>query len=237
MEECGPQHPVSRAPPPNPRASGHSAREIVCATTVREVVATTPTDDGPRLGRPFEASDHCLSLLQASLLEPVANSRPSVLGSAAKTEYFILGFFSSRTGQGITRTASTRVAFVTELNSCLRAYAPQMTWSSIAIAHNVQASDHVDAANCPHSWNMTIALGNFQGGGLLVEDRCGNHVLDNTASSVSASSFDNHDRAIFFRPAWRHASLPWRGDRWSITCLRMLMSMGLGVRCWIGFVA
>ena len=119
----------------------------------------------------------------------------------------------------------------------LRAYAPQMTWSSIAIAHNVQASDHVDAANCPHSWNMTIALGDFQGGGLLVEDRRGNHVLDNTASSVSASSFDNHDRAIFFRPAWRHASLPWRGDRWSITCLRMLMSMGLGVRCWIGFVA
>ncbi|OLP93135.1 hypothetical protein AK812_SmicGene25005 [Symbiodinium microadriaticum] len=182
------------------------------------VVATASTDESPSLGRPFEASNHCLSLLQASLLEPVANSRPSVLGSAAKTEYFILGFFSSRTGQGITRTASTRSAFVIELNRCLREYAPQMTWSSIAIAHNVQASDHVDAANCPRSWNMTIALGDFQGGGLLVEDSCGSHVLDETASPVSASSFDNHDRAIFFRPAWRHASLPWRDDRWSITC-------------------
>ena len=60
-----------------------------------------------------------------------------------------------------------------QLNRRLKNYLPSITWSSLAIADDIQAAAHVDAANCQHSWNPALAVGDFQGGGLCVADEDG----------------------------------------------------------------
>ena len=200
------------------RASGQSARVILAASPTREVVTAHSESERPMLGPRFSFANECLQMLQESFQAPVTNSRQAVLGEEPRQLYFILGFFAGRTGQGITTSTTSRLSLVKRLNSWLRQCMPDMTWSSIAVAHNVLAAAHADVANCPNSWNATLALGSFKGGGLSVADNQGAAWIDLPDHAVRASSLSFKNQMAIFRPMWPHATIPWEGDRWTVTC-------------------
>ena len=172
-------------------------------------------------GSPLPDCDRFLSLLQESFRDPVPNSRPAILSNAGHQHYFVLGFFfANRRASGITASTLCRVSCTQALNHWLRRSMPDLSWSSIAISHNTPVSPHRDGANCPDSLTASFMLGSSKQGGLLLEDPRGATSMNDptTGMQVSATCVTNFACPVLFSPQKLHASAPWIGDRWSITC-------------------
>ncbi|CAE7239520.1 RE1 [Symbiodinium natans] len=99
-----------------------------------------------------------------------------------------------------------------------RADRDRRSWTSLSISHNVPSEMHTDKNNLKGSRNYTLCVGEYEGGGLWLEQpgggvwRRGPH-----ADEVEGIVIDNKDQLCEFDPRLRHASQPWTGNRWSIT--------------------
>ena len=110
------------------------------------------------------SKDTLVRALACALPPSQTNLRPEVFGDAAETSYAI-GHFCSKTGEGVTVPCQRTPSAVKLVNAFLLQFGLDCSWGSIAIAHNCPSLPHRDAANCPLSHNLSIAIGRFQGGG------------------------------------------------------------------------
>ena len=127
------------------------------------------------------------------------------------------GHFCSKTGEGITVHCQKAPSAVKLVNAFLLQFGLDCFWGSIAVAHNCPSLPHRDAANCPLSHNLSIAIGRFQGGGLVVESDHGDRTLIDPATElpVPAMLMDSCHKPVLFSPLKLRE--PWQGDRWSLT--------------------
>ena len=170
--------------------------------------------------KPCPSESALVKLLHACFPAPLRNRRSGVLGGSREVNYFILGHFCGKSGDGISAEAKRFPELVRAVNSFLRSHCPDSHWTSVAIAHNQFAFPHRDSANLKDSSNISMAIGTFQDGGLLIECPDGPlHISDNAANTeVRAAALDNSHKPVIFSPFKLHSSLPWTGDRWVLNC-------------------
>ena len=138
------------------------------------------------------------------------------------------GYFAHGAFKGITRKTLKWPLLLRYVNAFLgddwehgdgrRADRDRRSWTSLSISHNVPSEMHTDKNNLKGSRNYTLCVGEYEGGGLWLEQpgggvwRRGPH-----ADEVEGIVIDNKDQLCEFDPRLRHASQPWTGNRWSIT--------------------
>ena len=108
-----------------------------------------------------------LELLASTFSAPMTAWRSQTLQSASALASYYAFAQSSRLG--ITKVSFQYQEVLPALNAWLRSKFPGHSWSSICVNHNEAISIHRDLNNAEGSLNLTIALGNFSGGGLFVE--------------------------------------------------------------------
>ena len=179
------------------------------------------------------SEDTLVRVLACALPPSQPNPRPKVLGAASETSYAVLGHFCSKAGEGITVHCQKAPSAVKLVNAFLLQFGFDCFWGSIAVAHNCPSLPRRDAANCPLSHNLSIAIGRFQGGGLVVESDYGDRTLIDPATELPAPAMlmDSCRKPVLFSPLKLRASEPWQGDRWSLNayCLRSLPHVDPGV--------
>ena len=96
-------------------------------------------------------------------------------------------------------------------------------WTSFIITKDVKTRIHKDAHNLKGSKVLTVTLGDFTGGNLWLKGHVpgrgstpatygeGEHALDGTSISTKEKPF-------VFDPKCRHATEPWNGNRWCVSC-------------------
>ena len=96
-------------------------------------------------------------------------------------------------------------------------------WTSVLITQNVRTRIHKDVHNLYDSKVLTYSLGDFTGGNLWLEDpgvpggqRA--ELYDETGHSYVGVSIDTKEKPFVFDPKRRHATEPWSGNRWCISC-------------------
>ena len=96
---------------------------------------------------------------------------------------------------------------------------PLGTWSSICISHNEVLKLHRDTSNEPGTLNYTVTLGDFQGGGLLLESPTGSKSLyvDALQTQLLFSVVNTKAAPLAFDGNLWHGTEPFIGDRWVIT--------------------
>ena len=96
---------------------------------------------------------------------------------------------------------------------------PLGTWSSLCISHNELPKVHRDSTNELNTLNYTVALGDFTGGGLLLEAASGDHshFVDDIGRELRFSLVDTRDKPLAFDGTLWHGTAPFQGDRWVIT--------------------
>ena len=96
---------------------------------------------------------------------------------------------------------------------------PLGTWSSLCISHNELLKLHRDCTNEANTLNYTVTLGNFTGGGLLLESESGDHshFVAELNRQLKFCLVDTHDQPLAFDGTLWHGTAPFQGDRWVIT--------------------
>ncbi|CAE7590828.1 unnamed protein product, partial [Symbiodinium sp. KB8] len=93
------------------------------------------------------------------------------------------------------------------------------TWSSLCISHNELLKFHRDCTNEANTLNYTVTLGNFTGGGLLLESEAGDHshFVEELNRRLNFCLVDTHHNPLAFDGNLWHGTAPFQGDRWVIT--------------------
>ena len=93
------------------------------------------------------------------------------------------------------------------------------TWSSICISHNEVLKIHRDTSNEPGTLNYTVTLGDFQGGGLLLESPTGAKTIyvDALQKQLLFSVVNTKEAPLAFDGNLWHGIEPFTGNRWVIT--------------------
>ena len=96
---------------------------------------------------------------------------------------------------------------------------PLGTWSSICISQNEVLKIHRDTSNEPGTLNYTVTLGDFQGGGLLLESPTGSKALyvDALQKPLLFSVVHTKEAPLAFDGNLWHGTESFIGNRWVIT--------------------
>ena len=95
---------------------------------------------------------------------------------------------------------------------------PLGTWSSLCISHNELLKLHRDSTNEANTLNYTVTLGDFTGGGLLLESESGghSHFVAEMNRNLRFALVDTRDQPLAFDGTLWHGTAPFQGDRWVI---------------------
>ena len=167
-------------------------------------------------------ADVLLAVLSEGLLSPLPKRRKGVIAesSVASSKYYVLGAFQHSDRRGITAATTQYAEVASIVNEFAKALLPGCSWTSIAISKNEFLSLHCDAANLSGSRNHTMTLGSFSGGLLFLEDPDGEDTWTPPGGGDKVRGCNVVNLARFFSfdaRSVRHATQPWKGDRWSIT--------------------
>ena len=167
-------------------------------------------------------ADVLLAVLSEGLLSPLPKRRKGVIAesSIASSKYYVLGAFQHSDRRGITAATTQYAEVASIVNEFAKALLPGCSWTSIAISKNEFLSLHCDAANLSGSRNHTMTLGSFSGGLLFLEDPDGEDTWTPPGGGDKVRGCNVVNLARFFSfdaRSVRHATQPWKGDRWSIT--------------------
>ena len=96
---------------------------------------------------------------------------------------------------------------------------PLGTWSSLCISHNELLKIHRDCTNEANTLNYTVTLGQFTGGGLLLESESGDHsyFVPEMNCNLKFALLDTRENPLAFDGTLWHGTAPFQGDRWVIT--------------------
>ena len=175
---------------------------------------------GDLLLRADWSEESCVRLLRTAFSHPVPNRRAGALGPGDKVHYFVLGGFSKKGLVGISPSSRNLPRTCQYINKWLQRVFPGQSWASIAIAHNHRVEPHRDSSNEPQSFNHSVSLGPFSGGQLLVQDDCRGSVRmadPLSGQEVWGTPVTTKIVGYSFPPSYLHCTMPWQGDRWSMT--------------------
>ena len=96
---------------------------------------------------------------------------------------------------------------------------PLGTWSSLCISHNELLKLHQDLTNAPGALNYSVSLGDFSGGGLLLESPSGAvHLPLPTSGEMKHFSIcDTKNSPLAFDGTLWRGTEEFAGDRWVVT--------------------
>ena len=89
-------------------------------------------------------------------------------------------------------------------------------WSSVQIT-NRGADAHRDLTNTPGSYNYTIGVGNYRGGGLWIADDHGAVSAKVQNAIMRGTVYDTKDKVLKFPPKTVHMVEPHVGERYSVS--------------------
>ncbi|CAE7356126.1 unnamed protein product [Symbiodinium sp. CCMP2592] len=145
--------------------------------------------------------------------------RTRVVGPGAFEKYCTLGFFGHGGVCGVSIATSKRTA-CTAVNRFLKSRFPNGTWTSIAVLFNPRMGLHRDIQNMPGHLNHALALGDYTGGRVWIEDDKG----DSTALLAGKGGdrelrgrwLDMHDKPVSFNARRYHMVEPHQGSMWAL---------------------
>ena len=119
------------------------------------------------------------------------------MGPGAYERYATLGLFGHGGVVGVSNATGLREA-CSAVNRFLKSRFPQGTWASIAVLFNPRMGLHRDIQNMPGHSNHALALGDYTGGRVWIEDDEGDStawLADKKASESDARPLCKHFRA------------------------------------------
>ena len=98
-----------------------------------------------------------------------------------------------------------------------------LRWTSFVVLKNVQTNIHTDAHNATDSLTATVTFGQFDGGQLWVAGDGGQEIGHPAkkwakGKKISGMNIDTRHQPFFLDPKLKHATQPWSGTRWCLSC-------------------
>ena len=145
--------------------------------------------------------------------------RTRAVGPGAYERYATLGLFGHGGVVGVSNATGLREA-CSAVNRFLTSRFPQGTWTSIAVLFNPRMGLHRDIQNMPGHSNHALALGDYTGGRVWIEDDEG----DSTAwladkkggRELRGRWLDMHDKPVSFDARRYHMVEPHEGSMWAL---------------------
>ena len=145
--------------------------------------------------------------------------RTRAVGPGAYERYATLGLFGHGGMVGVSNATGQREA-CSAVNRFLKSRFPNGTWSSIAVLFNPRMGLHRDIQNMPGHSNHALALGDYTGGRVWIEDDEG----DSTAwledkkggRELRGRWLDMHDKPGSFDARRYHMVEPHEGSMWAL---------------------
>ena len=143
----------------------------------------------------------------------------ALVGTSQEAAYYNLGAFAQSSRRGITKASDQCGSILCRVNSWLSMLFPLGTWSSLCISHNELLKLHQDLTNAPGTLNYTVSLGDFSGGGLLLESPSGAlHLPLPTSGEMKHFAIcDTKSSPLAFDGTLWHGTEEFAGDRWVVT--------------------
>ena len=143
----------------------------------------------------------------------------ALVGTSQEAAYYNLGAFAQSSRRGITKASEQFGSILCRVNSWLSMLFPLGTWSSLCISHNELLKLHQDLTNAPGALNYTVSLGDFSGGGLLLESPSGalRLPLPTSGEMKHFAICDTKSRPLAFDGTLWHGTEEFAGDRWVVT--------------------
>ena len=144
----------------------------------------------------------------------------ALVGTSQEAAYHNLGAFAQSSRRGITKASDQYGSILCRVNSWLSMLFPLGTWSSLCISHNELLKLHQDLTNAPGALNYTVSLGDFSGGGLLLESPSGalRLPLPTSGEMKHFAICDTKSSPLAFDGTLWHGTEEFAGDRWLSCC-------------------
>ncbi|CAE7510542.1 RE1 [Symbiodinium sp. CCMP2592] len=139
-------------------------------------------------------------------------------------EYFLAGMYTYGPMSGISRASHELPWTVKYVNSFMKAQGFGQ-WSSFVLFKNAATSVHADAHNLPNTTVKTVSFGPFSGGELWMSDL--NRPADSPdtqwrddahGNQLPGYNVNTKDSVYAFNGKIKHATQPWEGERWTLSC-------------------
>ena len=145
--------------------------------------------------------------------------RTRAVGPGAYERYATLGLFGHGGVVGVSNATSLREACIA-VNRFLRTRFPDGTWSSIAVLFNPRMGLHRDIQNMPGHSNHALALGEYTGGRVWIEDDEGDSPAwledKKGGRELRGRWLDMHDKPVSFDARRYHKVEPHEGSMWAL---------------------
>ena len=132
-------------------------------------------------------------------------------GYMQQPRHFSTGAYAHGPNAGLMRSMQDFPHTSLLLARIIRSCAPENTFSSLSLTRNLMSRMHRDSYNSRRSPNILIPLCRFSQGGLWVEDAQGEVVLEQAGPTGREIQLQRPYTCLWSH--LRHATLPWRGDR------------------------
>ena len=140
-------------------------------------------------------------------------------GARAYERYATLGLFGHGGVVGVSNATGLREACIA-VNRFLRTRFPDGTWSSIAVLFNPRMGLHRDIQNMPGHSNHALALGEYTGGRVWIEDDEGDSPAwledKKGGRELRGRWLDMHDKPVSFDARRYHKVEPHEGSMWAL---------------------
>ncbi|CAE7287015.1 RE1 [Symbiodinium sp. KB8] len=172
--------------------------------------------------------DKLKQLLDGAGLKKVKTERGEVIGgTGTMANYHTVGLYTHGGTYGITTCTKDKLSMTKYINQFGRHHLGQgCTWTSVTIAYNTETAIHHDFHNLHGSRNYVTSFGQTRGGGLwienkdIAEDDANKPGVqwrkDKTGKWIPGKVVDTRGNFATFDPFLKHATEPWRGDRWCL---------------------
>ena len=165
--------------------------------------------------------DQCEALLLEFVGKAVSDGKDHSKWSQKPPFHMLLGAYSHGAFSGVTRNSSRYPELNRYINSYLRHWLPDCTWSSVLLCLNGKALPHKDTSNLKKSYSVLHGLGTYSGGGLWVQyprddvPAVRRRVRDGTLQTGHVK--ETNRQFVFFDPDVPHATQAWTGKRLVLT--------------------
>ncbi|CAE7260851.1 unnamed protein product, partial [Symbiodinium sp. CCMP2456] len=139
-------------------------------------------------------------------------------------EYFLGGMYTHGNMKGISRGSRELPWTVKFMNSFLKAQGYGQ-WTSFVLFKNAATNVHSDVHNMPDTTIKTVSFGNFSGGELWISDPERDADVpgttwrqDGDGKALPGYLVDTKEKVYVFDGKNKHATQPWTGERWALSC-------------------
>ena len=167
------------------------------------------------------------TLLRIARLLPLRKLRKGKAlrrGGGASFEYFLGGIYSYGNMVGVSNQSSQMPWTVKYVNSFMKSLGVTQ-WSSFVLFKNSATQVHADVHNMPNTDIKTVSFGPFLGGELWMHDEERAHDdpgtmwrKDEQGKDLPGFNVDTKESVHSFSGKIKHATQPWSGERWALSC-------------------